>query len=491
MTIRKTAQQYRDGKATPLDVVKKSLQRIRDRNSDMNAFLEITDEAALQQAEILTVSEGDPLLKGIPASIKDVILTKGVKTTASSKILEDYVASYDATVVARLKAQGMIMLGKNNCDEFAMGASNEQSAFGAVKNPWDASKVPGGSSGGSAAAVSAGLVPYSIGTDTGGSLRQPASFTGIVGLKPTYGRVSRYGLIALCSSFDQAGPLTQTVEDAAIVLQAIAGQDEHDMTSVPDAAPNYVQALQQGVRGLTIGIPKEYFIDGMDKDVERAVRQAIMDLEHAGAKIKEVSLPHTKYAVPTYYVILPAEVSSNLARYDGMRYGLRAQNPDAVIFKKSDSAQTAVSRLWDTYVTSRGVGFGPEPKRRIMIGTFVLSSGYADAFYKQAQKVRELIRRDFDDVFKTVDCLVAPTTPTTAFDIGENVDDPVKMYLADIFTCPANIAGVPAISLPCGFSKGLPIGLQIIGKALGEDTILRAAYAYEQSHEWKDRHPAI
>ncbi len=491
MTIAALAKNYRDGETTPLDATKQSLQRIHDHNPELNAFLTVTEESALAEAEKLTITENDPLLKGVPAGIKDVILTQGVETTAASKILEGYIAPYDATVVTRLKNQGMIMVGKNNCDEFAMGASNEQSAYGIVKNPWNPKKVPGGSSGGSAVAVAADLVPYAIGTDTGGSVRQPASFCGIVGLKPTYGRVSRYGLVALCSSFDQAGPLTQTVEDAAIVLQAIAGQDENDMTSVPNPVPSYLDALPKGVDGLKIGIPKEYFVDGTDKNVERAVRQAIDDLERAGAKMVEVSLPHTKYAVPAYYVILPAEASANLARFDGIRYGLRAQNPDEVIFKKNDSPQSAISRLWDTYITSRGTGFGSEPKRRIMIGTFVLSSGYADAFYKQAQKVRELIRRDFEEVFKTVDCLIAPTAPTTAFGIGENVNDPVKMYLADIFTCPANIAGVPAISVPCGFADGLPIGLQIIGKAFDEATVLRVAYAYEQSHEWKDRHPTI
>ncbi|MBI3120090.1 MAG: Asp-tRNA(Asn)/Glu-tRNA(Gln) amidotransferase subunit GatA [Candidatus Kerfeldbacteria bacterium] len=471
MTIREFQEARKNG-ATISELVTQFQRKIEEKNPQLNAFLTTTFEQAQTRAQTLDQQSIDHVLCGVPLAIKDVILTKGVRTTASSKMLDHHTASYDAHVIEELNAHGAIMMGKTNCDEFAMGASNENSAFGLVRNPFDLKRVPGGSSGGSAAAVAADLCVAALGTDTGGSIRQPAAFCGVVGLKPTYGRVSRYGLIALCSSFDTIGPITKTVEDAAILLDTIAGYDSHDMTSVPNEVPSYASHLQRDLRGLKIGIPSEYFVDGMNLEVEQRIRDAVKQLERLGVEPVEVSLPHTKYAIPVYYVILSAEASSNLARFDGIRYGTRS----------TDSPESAMDRLLDTYLSSRS-HFGPEPKRRMMLGSFVLSSGYADRYYHQAQKVRAMIKEEFDAVFQNVDVLVAPTTPATAFKLGEQVNDPLKMYLEDIFTCPVNIAGLPAISIPCGTASKLPVGLQIIGKPLDELTILQVAYQFEQSQK--------
>lgn len=470
MTIREF-QEARTNGATISELLQRYEQNIQKRNPELNAFLTTTFDTARVKARQLDGKPINHALCGVPLAIKDVILTKGVRTTAGSKMLDHYTASYDAHVMGELTACGAITIGKTNCDEFAMGASNENSAFGPVHNPLDLSRVSGGSSGGSVAAVAADLCIAALGSDTGGSIRQPAAFCGMVGLKPTYGRVSRFGLIALCSSFDTIGPITKTVEDAAILLESIAGFDPHDMTTVPEEVPAYASNLQRDLHGLKVGIPKEYFVDGMDPEVEGCVRKAIAQLEQLGAASVEVSLPHTQYAIPVYYVILPAEASSNLARFDGMRYGMRDNS--------KDSPESTMDRLLDTYLSSRA-HFGSEPKRRMMLGSFVLSSGYADRYYHQAQKVRTRIKEEFDAVFQDVDVLVAPTTPRTAFKIGEQVEDPLKMYLEDIFTCPANIAGLPAISIPCGTASGLPVGLQIIGRPLDELTVLQVAYQFEQ-----------
>ena len=416
-------------------------------------------------------------LKDVPVAIKDIIVVANdYPSTAASKILEPFKSPYDATVIKKLSEAGAVITGKTNLDEFAMGSSTENSALGKTVNPWDESRVPGGSSGGSAAAVASGDAPLALGTDTGGSVRQPAAFCGVVGFKPTYGRVSRYGLVAMASSLDQAGMFGRKVEDVATLLQAVAGPDqEHDATSVDQPIPDFRKALTGDVKGLKVGLPKEYFIDGIQSEVEKAVRTAADELKAAGAEVTEVSLPHTKYSIAIYYIIMPAESSSNLARYDGIRYGLSV--PDA-------------TSLLDTYLETREQGFGDEVKRRIMLGTYVLSAGYYDAYYKKAEAVRSVIRQEFDEVFKNVDVLLTPTTPTTAFKIGEKTDDPLQMYLNDIFTVPANLAGLPAISVPAGFDKqGLPIGLQLMGKQWDEETVLRTAHAYESKHDWHAKSP--
>jgi aspartyl-tRNA(Asn)/glutamyl-tRNA(Gln) amidotransferase subunit A len=405
-----------------------------------------------------------------------VICVEGVPATCGSRILESFVPPYSATVIERLLARGVVILGKTNTDEFAMGSSTENSAFFMTRNPWNLERVPGGSSGGSAAAVAARMAPGALGSDTGGSVRQPAALCGVVGLKPTYGRVSRYGLVAFASSLDQIGPFGRTVADAAILLTAIAGHDPRDSTSMDLPTPDYTAILRReaDLKGVRLGVPQEYFVAGIQPEVEAAVRQAIVVLRGLGAEIAEVSLPRTDDALPVYYLIAPAEASANLARYDGVRYGLRAPGMD----------------LWDTYRTTRGEGFGAEVKRRIMLGTYALSAGYYDAYYLKAQKVRTLIRADFDEAFKRVDTIVCPTTPTTAFRIGEKADDPLQMYLSDVFTLSCNLAGIPGISLPCGFDQnGLPIGLQILGPAFGEEAILRVAHAYEQATEWHKARP--
>src|SRR6266404_5289433 len=445
--------------------------KIESDDPKIGAFLTLSEERALAKAaDIDTLAQAGndlPPLAGVPVGIKDVLVTKGIRTTAGSKILGNYVPPYDCTAVARLEAAGAVVLGKLNCDEFAMGSSNENSAWKPVHNPRERSRVPGGSSGGSAAAVAADMAVAALGSDTGGSIRQPASFCGVVGLMPTYGRVSRYGLIAFASSLDHIGPLAKTVKDAAIVLRTIAGRDPMDSTSAEVPVPDYVAELQKPVRGLKIGVAKEYLGEGLDAEVRKAIEAAIQKLAKQGCEIVELSLPHTKYAIPTYYIVATAEASSNLARFDGVRYGYRAKD-----------ART----LSEMYRRSRDQGFGAEVKRRIMLGTYALSAGYYDAYYLKAQKVRTLLTRDFDEAFRKVDAIVTPTSPTAAFRLGEKSNDPLAMYLADIYTVTADLAGIPGISVPCGATKeNLPIGLQILGKHFDEATILRVAHAYEQA----------
>lgn len=462
-----------------VELTEAMIDRIVALDNTIRAFLTITPEVALEQAreadERRAAGEGGDLL-GIPLAIKDVLCTQGIPTTCGSRILENFIPPYDATVVAKLKVQGAVILGKTNTDEFAMGSSTENSAYFTTRNPWDTTRVPGGSSGGSAAAVCIGECLAALGTDTGGSVRQPAALCGVVGLKPTYGRVSRYGLVAFASSLDQVGPIAKDVTDSAILLNAIAGYDPRDSTSVNVPVPNYRAALRTGLEGMRIGVPREYFVEGLQPGVEAAIRAAIDMLADLGAEIGEVSLPHTEYALPTYYLIAPAEASANLARYDGVRYGY--SDPDA-------------PDMWEGFRRTRGRGFGPEVKRRIMLGTYALSAGYYDAYYLKAQKVRTLIKQDFDQAFGKFDVLVGPTSPTTAFKIGEKATDPLQMYLSDIFTLSQSLAGITAISIPCGFVEGLPVGLQIMGPAFGEETILRVAYAYEQATEWHKAQPPL
>ena len=449
------------------------LERITATNPDLNTFITVCSETALAEADaadkLIASGQASPLT-GLPIAAKDIFNTAGVRTTCASRILKDYVSPYDATAIARIKAQHAVIIGKLNMDEFAMGSSNENSAFGPVRNPWNTGCVPGGSSGGSAASVAAHQAAAALGTDTGGSIRQPASHCSVVGLKPTYGRVSRYGVVAYASSLDQVGAVTRDVRDCALLLQAIAGYDPSDSTSVNAPAPDYQARLNGELSGTRIGLPKEYFIDGLDADVRRAVEQAVATYRDLGAEIIEVSLPHTAYAVACYYLIATAEASSNLARYDGVRFGLRADNAENLI---------------DMYMQSRAAGFGTEVKRRIMLGTYALSAGYYDAYYLKAQKVRTLIRQDFLDAFTQADVLLTPVAPTPAFALGEKVNDPLQMYLSDIYTVPVNLAGTCAMSLPCGFSAtGLPIGMQLIGKPFDEATILQAAHAFEQATAW-------
>jgi aspartyl-tRNA(Asn)/glutamyl-tRNA(Gln) amidotransferase subunit A len=444
------------------------------------ALVTLTDELALKQArkadKLIAAGNTNPLT-GIPVLIKDVICTKGILTTCASRILENFVPPYDATVVEKLNDCGAVIIGKANMDEFAMGSSTENSALFVTHNPWDLSRVPGGSSGGSAAAVAAGETVYALGSDTGGSIRQPAGFCSVTGLKPTYGRVSRYGLVAFASSLDQIGPLTQDVTDCALVLNAIASYDARDSTSAPYATPDYTQCLTTELNGLKIGVPREYFVEGMQAEVETAIRAAINKLEELGARVEwEVSLPHTPYALAVYYIIAPSEASANLARYDGVKYGFSYLETD---------------NMWEALEKTRQYGFGAEVKRRIMLGTYALSAGYYDAWYLKAQKVRTLIRQEFDQVFEKFDALVTPTSPTVPFKIGEKTDDPLQMYLSDVCTLPINIAGLPAISIPAGFADGLPIGMQIIGKPFSEETLLKIAYAYQQATEWHKRRPNL
>jgi aspartyl-tRNA(Asn)/glutamyl-tRNA(Gln) amidotransferase subunit A len=462
------------------DVTEAFYRRIEALDDRVHAYLTLMRERALEQADQADrrrqTGESGPLL-GVPLAIKDVICTKGVRTTCGSKILHNFVPPYDATVIERLKAAGAILLGKANMDEFAMGSSTEHSAYGITHNPWDLSTIPGGSSGGSAAAVAADECVAALGTDTGGSIRQPAACCGIVGLKPTYGRVSRYGLVAFASSLDQIGPMTKDVYDAALLLNVIGGKDVRDSTSADIPVPDFTRALTGSVNGLRIGIPREYFIEGIDTEVEQAVRAAVKVLQGLGATSAQVSLPHTAYGVAAYYILAPSEASSNLARYDGIKYGYRTLH---------------WSNLRDMYMRTRDEGFGAEVKRRIMLGTYALSAGYYEAYYKKAQQVRTLIRGDFEEAFRDVDVLVAPVAPTPAFKIGEKTDDPLQMYLSDVFTVPVNLAGIPGISIPCGFSAaGLPIGLQIIGKPFDEETVLRVAYAFEQQTEFHRRKPSL
>ncbi len=464
---------------TSVELTEAVLDRAEEINPALHAYLHVARESALEQARAadarLAQGEDTPLL-GVPLAIKDVICVRGLPATAGSKILQGFVPPYDATAVARLRALGAVFLGKTNTDEFAMGSSTENSAYGVTCNPWDLGRVPGGSSGGSAAAVAADLCLGAFGTDTGGSIRQPASLCGVVGIKPSYGRVSRYGLIAFASSLDQMGPFAKDVRDAAILLGAIAGYDPLDSTTMPVEVPDYRAHLRADLKGVRVGVPREYFIDGMQPEVEQAVRQAIDVMKSLGAEVREVSLPHTDFGLSVYYLLAPAEASANLARFDGVRYGLRVDGGD----------------ILSTYKATRGQGFGPEVKRRIMIGTYALSTGYYDAYYLKAQKVRTLIKGDFDTAFQAVDVLACPTSPTTAFKIGEKVNDPLQMYLSDVFTLNQNLAGICGISLPCGFDgQGLPIGLQLNGPAFGEEKIIHAAYAYEQATEWHRQSPAI
>ncbi len=461
------------------DIVTSVYERIAQVEDKIKAYMTLTREHAEKMAENADrdIEAGDKkTLSGIPMAIKDNMCTKGILTTCSSKILGNFIPPYESTVTSRLLGKGYVLLGKTNMDEFAMGSSTENSGFFKTSNPWDIERIPGGSSGGSGAAVAADECIAALGSDTGGSIRLPAALCGVVGLKPTYGRVSRYGLIAFASSLEQIGPLTKNVEDSALLLNIISGRDSFDSTSAPVDFPDFSSAIGGDIKGLKIGIPKEYFIEGIDPEVDSSVKEAIRQFESLGALPVDVSLPHTEYAVSTYYIIAPSEASSNLARYDGVKYGFRAEGKD----------------LMDMYLNSRSQGFGPEVKRRIILGTYALSSGYYDAYYKKAQQVRTLIKKDFDDVFKTVDLILTPTSPTPAFKIGEKADDPLQMYLTDIFTLSLNLAGVPGISIPCGFtSNNLPIGLQLIGKHFDEETILKAAYAYEQSTEWHKRKPDL
>ena len=445
----------------------------------IKAYVTLTKDEAISLAERadkeIASGKKNPLT-GIPVAIKDNMCTRGILTTCSSKILEHFIPPYESSVTSRLLDAAYVLTGKTNLDEFAMGSSTENSGFFTTRNPWDIDRIPGGSSGGSAAAVAADECIAALGSDTGGSIRQPAALCGVVGLKPTYGRVSRYGLVAFASSLDQIGPLTKTVRDAAILLNVISGNDPMDSTSAPVAVPDFTAAIGRDIRGLKIGIPKEYFIEGIDPEVERAVRAAIKQYASLGAVPVDVSLPHSGYAVATYYVLATSEASSNLARYDGVKYGFRAEGKDLI----------------DMYMQTRAQGFGPEVKRRIMLGTYTLSSGYYDAYYKKAQQVRTLLKKDFDDAFRTVDLILTPTSPTAAFKLGEKTADPLQMYLADIFTISVNLAGVPGISIPCGFtSNNLPIGLQLIGRHFDEETLLQTAYAYEQSTDWHKRKPTL
>lgn len=480
LTIHEAQAKLRQGEISSLDLTNSVLDRIDAVEAKTNAYISVQHEVARQMAHEAdhrrAQGEDTPLL-GIPLGIKDAIITKGIPTTAASKILEGFVPPYDATAVARLRAAGAVFVGKTNADEFAMGGSNEYSAYGPVSNPWDLDRVPGGSSGGSGAAIAAGEALAALGTDTGGSVRQPAAFCGIVGLKPTYGRISRYGLIAFGSSLDQIGPMTKCVEDAATLLSCMAGHDPNDSTSLEAEVPDYAALIKQGddLKGLKIGIPREYFTQGLDANVEQSVRTAIDKLVALGAEPIEISMPHTKYGIPIYYIVATAEASANLSRYDGMRYGLRVEGEN----------------MWDTLRATRAAGFGAEVKRRIMLGTYALSAGYYDAYYLKALQVRTLVKQDFDRAFETVDMIVSPVAPSLPFKKGENVNDPLQMYLMDVYTVTLNLAGVCGISLPCGLEDGLPVGLQLIGPALGEPTIMRAAYLYEQSTPWHHHKPSL
>ena len=478
LTVHELKEKLEKKEITISEITKAYVDRIVDKEKDVKAFVTTLTDTALAQAQEIEekVKKGEVTSEyaGIPIGIKDNLCTKGVKTTCSSKMLENFIAPYDATVVEKINSNGMINLGKLNMDEFAMGASTEYSAFKKTCNPWNLNKVPGGSSGGSAAAVAAGLVPWALGSDTGGSIRQPSSFCGVVGLKPTYGLVSRYGLVAFASSLDQVGPITKDVKDASILLNVISGHDEKDTTSYNIEKKDYVKALKNDVKGLKIGVPKEYFGEGINSEVKEALEMAIEEYKSMGAIVEECSVPIADYALATYYIIACAEASSNLGRFDGIRYGYRTPN---------------FENLKDIFVNSRTEGFGAEVKRRIILGTYVLSSGYYDAYYKKAQQVRTLVKKEFDKAFEKYDILITPTSPTVAFDIGVRSNNPLEMYLADICTVSVNIAGLPGISIPCGVDKtGMPIGMQIIGKHFDEETILNAAYTYEQKIKFREKY---
>ena len=480
MTATELAGKINKKELSSVEVTKAFLDRIEKVDTKVKAYISVCKDYALKQAKISDdkIAKGEKIgaLEGVPIAIKDNILIKDIKMTAASKILENYIAPYDATVITKLKHAGAVFVGKANLDEFAMGSSTENSAFFTTRNPWNIEHIPGGSSGGSACAVAAMTAPLALGTDTGGSIRQPASCCGIVGVKPTYGRVSRFGAVAFASSLDQIGPMSKTVEDSALLLNIIAGYDRKDSTSINIEVPNYLENIKDSIKGLKIGLPKEYFIDGLDKDVKNALDKAVEVYKNLGAEIIEISLPHTDYAVAVYYIICCSEASSNLARYDGVRYGFRAN----------------CNNLLDEYQKSRGQGFGAEVKRRIMLGTYALSAGYYDAFYGKAQKVRTLIKQDFENAFNKVDIILTPSAPTPAFKIGEKSSDPLQMYLSDIFTISCNLAAIAAISVPCGFSqKGIPIGMQLLAKHFDEKTMFKVAYAYEQATSWHKEFPKI
>ncbi len=482
LTLCELKDKFMKGEVSAVEIVKAYFQRVLLVESKVKAFITTAKKDTLvKEADELdfTLSKWRKTmpLMAMPIAVKDNICTKGVKTTCGSRMLENFVPPYDATVVARMKEHGYYLIGKTNMDEFAMGSSTETSAFGPTRNPCNLAAIPGGSSGGSAAAVAAELCVAALGSDTGGSIRQPAACCGVVGLKPTYGRVSRYGLVAFASSLDQIGPITKDVRDAAMMMQVIAGHDPLDSTSADVPVPDYMKALKENLRGMKVGVPLEFFAEGLDLEVEQAVRTAIIQMQALKAEIKEISLPMTTYAIATYYLIATAEASSNLARYDGVKYGYRAAKEKGLL---------------ETYMKTRQEGFGAEVKRRIMLGTYALSAGYYDAYYGKAQAVRTLIKRDFDEALKEVDVIVTPTMPTPAFKLGEKIQDPLQMYLSDIYTISVNLAGLPAISLPCGLSSGkLPIGLQIIGRPFEEEKVLRAAYAYEQATEWHLKRPGL
>ncbi len=474
LTIHELHDMLKNGEATSIAITESVLSRINSVDDRVKAYITVTKDSALAQASAadkkIKAGNAVPPLFGIPVAVKDNMCTDGIRTTCASKILGNFTPPYDATVIRSFNSAGCVLCGKTNMDEFAMGSSTENSGFFVTKNPRDLGRIPGGSSGGSAAAVAAGECIAALGSDTGGSIRQPASFCGVVGLKPTYGRVSRYGLVAFASSLDQIGPITKDVTDAAVMMNVISGHDPKDSTSANMAVPDFTKSLRKDLTGLRIGIPKEYFIEGMDPEVEKAVRDAVKVLEGLGAKTTYVSLPHTGYAVATYYILATSEASSNLARYDGVKYGFRVEE---------------AKDLLDMYMNSRSRGFGSEVKRRIMLGTYALSAGYYEAYYKKGQQVRTLIKRDFDEAFNAVDVIVTPTAPTAAFKIGEKTTDPLQMYLSDIFTISVNLAGIPGISIPCGFTKEkLPVGLQLLGRHFDEERILHASYAYEQATEW-------
>jgi aspartyl-tRNA(Asn)/glutamyl-tRNA(Gln) amidotransferase subunit A len=479
-----------EGRASAVEICRAALKRMQAANPALNAFNLIDVDGAMARAERVDRGRaaGHPLgpLAGVPVVLKDNLCVRGMRTTASSKILDTFIAPYDATVVQRLEAAGAVIVGKTNCDEFAMGSSNENSAYGPVRNPWAADRTPGGSSGGSAAAVAARCVPLALGTDTGGSIRQPASFCGVVGLKPTYGRVSRYGLLAFASSLDQIGPFARTVADAALALSVLAGHDPADSTSSPEAVPDFSAALTGEVRGARIGVPRAFVAEGVDDAVRSAYEQSLETLRHAGATLVDVELPHARYAIPAYYLVCTAEASSNLARYDGVKYGYRAPAARGSANRDGANRDGAVRAM---YMQSRADGFGPEVKRRIMLGTYVLSAGYYDAFYLKAQQVRTLLRRDYEQALERVDVVAMPTSPTPPFRLGAKTDDPLQMYLADVFTVSANLTGHPAVSVPCGFDGDLPIGLQLVGRVFEEATVLRVADAYERATAWHMRAP--
>jgi aspartyl-tRNA(Asn)/glutamyl-tRNA(Gln) amidotransferase subunit A len=477
-TLSELSTSLHKGDVSSVELTQHYLDRIRTHNNQLNAYITVCEDEALEQAraadqKIQQKTAGK--LTGIPLAHKDIFCTKGVRTSCASKMLDNFIAPYNATVVDRVNTAGMVTLGKTNMDEFAMGSSNETSFYGPVKNPWDNARVPGGSSGGSAAAVAAKLAPVATGTDTGGSIRQPASLCNLTGLKPTYGRISRYGMIAFASSLDQAGPLARSAEDAALLLNEMAGFDTLDSTSVERDVPDYTATLKDSIVGLKIGLPKEYFSEGLDPQVAATIEAAIKTYETLGATIKDITLPNTGLAVPTYYVVAPAECSSNLSRMDGVRFGHRCDNP---------------KDLLDLYQRSRGEGFGEEVKRRIMTGTYALSSGYYDAYYLKAQQCRRLISNDFQQAFKDIDVIMGPTTPTTAFKLGDKTDDPISMYLADIYTISTNLAGLPGLSIPSGFVKGLPVGLQLIGNYFDEARLLNVAHSFQQATDWHKKNPS-